>query len=356
MTEYRADMPSKQEEESRIVANWLRRIQDILREEGPPNLFLRAIDRAGLAGVDLNAGERLSLSHLDSVAEYAREQIPDLTLKMLKSTDLLDLGLMGYAVLSSGTVGNAVKVLLRYQELTSDRYTETSELKDGFFYIRPVPRWQHVAELRNIAEDCVCGNWRAIELLLGPDADLRGASAHFAFPEPGYSDTYYDVFEPCQVKFNAEKTELKIPQKWLELPVASANIVMSGVTAAVCERMLGPGRGTRMDTPRAVRRLLLSRPGKRMFRLEEAADALLMSTAQLRKRLYRAQTSYKNIVLETRMGLARHYLESTPLSIQEIAFLLDYAQPGPFSRAFKKYYGFPPRNARNPGQAYSGAH
>ena len=356
MTEYLADIPSKQEEESRIVANWLRRIQDILREEGPPNLFLRAIDRAGVSGVDLNSGEGLSHSHLDSVVEYVREQLPDLTLKMLKSSDLMGLGLMGYAALSSGTVGNAVKVLLRYQELTSDRYTDTSELEDGYFYIRPVPRWRHVAQLRNIAEDCLCGNWRAFELLLGPDVDLRGASAHFAFSEPGYSDTYYDVFEPCQVKFDAEKTELKIPQKWLDLPVASANTVMSGVTAAVCERMLGPGRGTRMDTPRAVRRLLLSRPGKRMLRLEEAADELLMSTAQLRKRLYRAQTSYKNIVLETRMGLARHYLESTPLSIQEIAFLLDYSQPGPFSRAFKKYYGFPPRNVRGDNYANVGAH
>ena len=189
MTEYLADIPSKQEEESRIVANWLRRIQDILREEGPPNLFLRAIDRAGVSGVDLNSGEGLSHSHLDSVVEYVREQLPDLTLKMLKSSDLMGLGLMGYAALSSGTVGNAVKVLLRYQELTSDRYTDTSELEDGYFYIRPVPRWRHVAQLRNIAEDCLCGNWRAFELLLGPDVDLRGASAHFAFSEPGYSDT-----------------------------------------------------------------------------------------------------------------------------------------------------------------------
>jgi len=355
MTEYLADIPSRQEEESRIVVNWLRRIQDILRDEGPPNLFLRAIERAGLSGADLKSGEGLSHSQLDIVVEYIREQVPDLTLKMLKTSELLDLGLMGYAALSSGTVGNAIKVMLRYQELTSDRYTETTEMENGCLCIRPVPRWQYVTQLRNIAEDCLGGNWRIFELLLGPDAGLRGASAHFAFPEPQYSDTYHEVFKPCLVQFDAEKTELRIPQKWLVLPVTSANIVMSGVTAAVCERMLGPGRGTRMDTPRAVRRLLLSRPGKRMLRLEEAADQLLMSTAQLRKRLYRAETSYKNIVLETRMGLARHYLESTPLSIQEIAYLLDYAQPGPFSRAFKKYYGFPPRNARDTEYAYAGA-
>lgn len=355
MTEYLADIPSRQEEESRIVANWLRRIQDILRE-GPPNLYLRAVERAGLTGTDIESGQNLSHSHLDVVIEYIRLQVPDLTLRMLKSSELLDLGLMGYAALSSGTVGNAMKVMLRYQELTSDRYTEATEIDDGYFHIRPIPRWQYVSRLRNIAEDCLGGNWRVFELLLGPEANLSGASVHFAFPEPEYSSAYHDVFAPCVVKFNAQQTELRVPEKWLKLPVASANIVMSGVTAAVCERMLGPGSSTRMDTPRAVRRLLLSRPGKRMLRLEEAADKLLMSTAQLRKRLYRAQTSYKNIVLETRMGLARHYLESTPLSIQEIAFLLDYTQPGPFSRAFKKYYGFPPRNARMPEQTYIGMH
>lgn len=349
MNEYLADIPTKQDEESRIVANWLRRIQDILREGGPPNLFWRAIERAGLSGSDLKSGDGLSHSHLDLVVEFVRQQVPDLTLRMLKSSELLDLGLMGYAALSSGTVGNGIKVMLRYQELTSDRYTEATVLENGYFCIRPIPRWRHVAHLRNIAEDCLAGNWRVFELLLGPDADLLGARVHLAFPEPEYSSTYHDVFKPCVVEFNSEITELRIPQKWLESPVASANTVMSGVTAAVCERMLGPGRGMRMDTSRAVRRLLLSRPGKRMLRLEEAASELLMSTAQLRKRLYRAQTSYKNIVLETRMGLAKHYLESTPLSIQEIAFMLDYAQPGPFSRAFKKYYGHPPRDARELG-------
>ena len=355
MTEYLADIPSRLEEESRIVANWLRRIQEVLREDHP-HLFLLAIERAGLTCADLKSSEHLSQSHLDVVSEFVRHHVPDVTLRMMKSSDLLDLGLMGYATLSCETVGKAVEVLLRYQEITSDRFLEATETRDGYLWISPVPRWQHIAELISISEDCLGGNWRAIEVLLGPDADLRGASAHFAFSEPEYSDSYRDVFKPCEVKFDAEKTELKVPQEWLDLPVTSANIVMSGVTAAICERMLGPGRSSRMDTPRAVRRLLLSRPGKRMLRLEEAADELLMSTAQLRKRLYRAQTSYKNIVLEIRMGLARHYLESTPLSIQEIAFLLDYAQPGPFSRAFKKYYGFPPRNVRISEQTNSSVH
>jgi AraC-like DNA-binding protein len=341
MTEKLPETPTREDEERQIVANWLRRIQEILREESPL-LFDRAMARVGLSVADLQTDKYLSHSHLDGVLDFARQQVPDLTLRMLKSAELLDLGLMGYAALSCDTLGNALKVLLRYQDLTSDRFIENVEVTGEFFCVSPVPRRQFMADAGNIAEDCLGGNWRAIELLLGTDADLDGASVHFAFPSPEYSSVFKEVFNKCEVIFDAERSELKIPRKWLERPVTSANSAMSGVAAAICERILGPGRTMRMDTPRAVRSLLLSRPGKHMLRLEDAAEELLMSTAQLRKRLYRAQTSYKNIVLETRMNLARHYLESTPLSIQEITYLLDYAQPGPFSRAFKKYYGFPP--------------
>ena len=113
----------------------------------------------------------------------------------------------------------------------------------------------------------------------------------------------------------------------------------------MCERMLGSS-GPDSSTQEIVKNLLVSRAGREMLSLEEAADALRMSTSQLRKRLYKEDTSYKEIVLEVRMTLARHYLESTKLSIQEIAYLLDYSQAAPFSRAFKAYFGYPPQEAR----------
>ncbi len=111
------------------------------------------------------------------------------------------------------------------------------------------------------------------------------------------------------------------------------------------ERLLGAGGASR-ETSQIVRRLLLSRPGRRMYRLEEAAAQLRLSASQLRKRLYRSGTSYKELVLEIRMALVKHYLDDTDLSVQEIAYLLDYSQPAPFSRAFKTYYGLSPGHSR----------
>ena len=83
------------------------------------------------------------------------------------------------------------------------------------------------------------------------------------------------------------------------------------------------------------------------YGLEEAAAELNLSPGQLRKRLYRAGTSYKQIVLDIRMALAQHYLQDTALPVQEIAYLLDYSQPAPFSRAFKAYFGLSPEQSRN---------
>jgi len=132
---------------------------------------------------------------------------------------------------------------------------------------------------------------------------------------------------------------------WLNLPVHHGSGALAEVYTAMCERGLGPGDANR-DTAQIVRRLLLSRPGRTVPRLEEAAEQLLLTPGQLRKRLYKVGTSYKQLVLEIRMELARHYLLDTHLSVQEIAYLLDYATPAPFSRAFKQYYGQAPEYFR----------
>ena len=339
------DIPSRQQEESQIIVKWLGRLHDAVRND-PGNIFGEALERTGLSRQQLRSGEGLTHEHYDRAVEFLRRRYPDLIFRLFSEFELLDLGMLGYAVLSCSTVGKGLSLMANYLELTSDRYTEEQHQLDSSHVIRPLPTWRHFGEDISIAEDSLYGNWTAIKLMLGPETDLFGASAHFAYPPPEIADTYIRYFKPCRVYFNAEASELRIPKDWLSRPVTTANMVMSDVTSAICERMLGPGSSGRIDTARAVRRLLLSRPGQHMLRLEEAAEQLRMSTAQLRKRLYRAGTSYKKLVLEVRMALATHYLESTHLSIQEIAYLLDYAQPGPFSRAFKKYFGQSPRDRR----------
>jgi AraC-like DNA-binding protein len=334
---------SRDEEESRIVANWLKRLRSCLSDEQDP-LFYQALKEVGIGPGDLDGGHSIHQAQLDSVLLLVRREVPDITLRLFARAEVLDLGLIGYAAINSGTLGKALEVMYAYHSLASDRYLDQLEVHQDRAVVYPAPLPGYLDDYQNIAEDSLAGNWRSLQILLGEAADSGKIDLHFDFPQPAYIETYHQVFGP-NCHFNQERSELRFPKAWLEVPINRSGGGLSQVFTAMCERILGPGE-TRADTSEMVQRLLLSRSGRTMLRLEEAAEQLLLSPNQLRKRLYRAGTTYKALVLKTRMELARHYLLDTHLSVQEIAYLLDYSTPAPFSRAFKQYYGLAPEYYR----------
>lgn len=338
------NIESRRAEQSKISANFLTRMAEVLREPEQQRLLEAALGRAGISFKHIHEHRDIEQRQVDRVVQDVLRFVPDITLRMFARAELSDLGIMGYAAINSDTVGRALDLMYQYHELTSDRYYDTFTVEKGVAVVTPTPRLRHMENFKNIAEDSLAGNWRVLNLLLGPDVDTSGAEVLFDFPAPEYEQTFHEVFA-CKVQFEAERNELRFPAAWLGLPIASANQTLADVCTAMCERLLG-AKSSR-ETSQLVRRLLLSRPGRRMYRLEEAAAELNLSPGQLRKRLYRAGTSYKRIVLDIRMALAQHYLQDTALPVQEIAYLLDYSQPAPFSRAFKTYFGVSPEHSRN---------
>ncbi len=344
MFERGSTLESRSAEQSKITANWIMRMRECLSDVDRQEFLADALRSVGITDGDLAERRNIEQPQLDHLLQLILRKVPDISLRMFARAELSDLGVMGYAALNSGSVGRAITFLRDYMELTTDRYVDKIVVEDEIASVSPLPRMAHMHDFNNIAEDSLAGNWRTLTLLTGDRLDPRLASVSFDFPPPPYEQTFYEVFT-CPVYFNAERNELTFPAAWLKLPIASGNQTMADVCTAMCERLLGAGSAAR-DTTQVVRRLLLSRPGRRMFRLDEAAAELHLSTSQLRKRLYRAGTSYKKLVLEIRMALARHYLEDTNLPIQEIAYLLDYSQAAPFSRAFKTYFGRSPEKVR----------
>lgn len=335
---------SKHAEKSRISANWIERIGQCMTEEDRQRILEEALREAGVSTQDLTSRQNIEQQQLDRVIEYILPHVPDITLRLFAGAELTDLGVMGYAAINSDTVGKAMHFMYRYHELTSDRFRDRLEIAGDFAVVTPIPVMGYLRDLKNIAEDSLAGNWRTLVLLLGATVDYSKASVFFDFPPPDYVASYHDFFD-CPVFFNADRNELKFPKAWLQQPIKSANQSMADVCKAMCERLLGAGEASR-EMSQVIRRLLLSRPGRHMYRLEEAAAELNLSSTQLRKRLYKAGTSYKKLVLEIRMALAQHYLVDTDLAVQEIAYLLDYSSAAPFSRAFTDCYGLPPQRYR----------
>ena len=342
MSSQNLNIPSRQEEESRIAASWLHRLQSILAERDR-SLFSAALNAASIRPQDFEQGSKIRLEQLDAAQLFVRERYPDITLRMYDASDLLDLGLIGYAMASSGTLRRAWEIAIKYHDLTSDRYQLELIETGASVVVRQIHFLGHLTEYVDMGEE-LAGIQKILKSLVGSQANMSETTAHFNYPPTDYVETYNQIFDG-KCHFNAEHTELHFPSSWLDIPVTTANASTSAVCASMCERVLSAGQLV-SSTTEAVQRLLVSRAGREIPSLESAAEQLNLSVNQLRKRLYRDNTSYKKVVLDVRMTLARHYLEATSLSIQEIAYLLDYSQPAPFSRAFKTYFGYPPLMCR----------
>ena len=74
-------------------------------------------------------------------------------------------------------------------------------------------------------------------------------------------------------------------------------------------------------------------------RLPEIAAHLAMSPRTLRRRLLERNTTYQHILDEIRSELAKEYIVTTSLSVDQIASRIGFSEATTLRRAFKKWTG-----------------
>ena len=87
-----------------------------------------------------------------------------------------------------------------------------------------------------------------------------------------------------------------------------------------------------------LRSIFLTTPGA-LPDLSQASTTLGISVTTLRRQLDADGLSYQAIKDEFRYDLAREYLRSGRMSSKKVSYLLGFAAPNAFSRAFKSWSG-----------------
>jgi len=82
------------------------------------------------------------------------------------------------------------------------------------------------------------------------------------------------------------------------------------------------------------------------------AAALGMSARTLQRRLHAAGVSYRDLVADARLDVARTLLEETALPLQDIAKVLGFSRPASLSRLVARRTGKPPRKIRRESGRY----
>ena len=66
----------------------------------------------------------------------------------------------------------------------------------------------------------------------------------------------------------------------------------------------------------------------------------------MHRQLAKQQQSFKQLLDEIRKQLAGQYLDNSQLSLNEITYLLGFANQANFTRAFKRWHAMPPSSYR----------
>lgn len=103
-----------------------------------------------------------------------------------------------------------------------------------------------------------------------------------------------------------------------------------------------PATGFRGEVERYVEPLLPSGA----IRMEAVARALNFSRQTLYRRLKAEGVTFERLLDALRRRLALRLVREPGLSVKEIAYRLGFSEPAAFSRAFKRWTGRTPRQAR----------
>jgi AraC-like DNA-binding protein len=193
----------------------------------------------------------------------------------------------------------------------------------------------------------------AVEYLLGaPVAIARrltgGAGApqevrfkHEAPPNPAYAVEYFG----CPVRYGSIENALVFDTSALLVPVKGYDPSLCADLQREAEALLAD-RSEPDVFRRDVAAAISQEIGDGHATIERVAARLGMHPKALGRSLHAQGTSYRELLDEVRLHLARRYLEKRELGVTEIAYRLGYSEKSAFNRAFKRWTGEPPDRYR----------
>ncbi len=260
-------------------------------------------------------------------------------------SSLTKAGMIGFGLMSCASLREALELGIRFLPTKVPFYT-IDAIEDGRTVICHIREAMPLYPVRKFAiENFMVEAWRLFESLFDPTGQSRtnsSAELWFDWPEPDYYASFASSLPKC--RFNASGNQIRMPAKWLDLPLPTANASTAQRVIQQCEQeLIALGLGDNLSG--RVKNLLICRDGH-YPKLEDMADTLHMSVRTLKRKLQQEGRHFTDLLGEVIERDACLLLETTHLTVDEVAERVGYQDRANFSRAFKKLTGRTPSDYR----------
>ncbi|GAC1383422.1 MAG: AraC family transcriptional regulator [Marmoricola sp.] len=246
------------------------------------------------------------------VIRNLRAALPDLAgSEVGRSYRVSAFGFLGFALLSSATLLEAMNIALRYLDL-SHAFVQPRARTEGDEVVVEVDADSVPADVRDFVRD----------------RDLAAMGTLIS-----------EVLnEPVPVRYDTDS--LRFPLAYLDHALPQAHPQIKEVCEATCAELVGSRRRT-AEIVEDVR-VLITQQLSEGAPMPRVAASLGVSERTLRRQLGDAGTSYRAVLDELRAGLARELLGSGGLTVEEVAARLGYAEASSLLHAYRRWFGASP--------------
>lgn len=302
----------------------------------------RLLCGSGIGAADLgHADARITTQQELQVCANALALREEIGLELGRRMHVSCYGMLGYALLSSATLGDALRLALRYPALLGTAFHLRLE-DDGQRIWFSASDYQDSPALAAFnAEFCLVSLKVICDDLLGRPLPLL--AARFEHPRPGYHALYADAF-PCPLGFEANDNAFAFERRWLDMPLPLADPITHKAMAERCRQLNLEFTGRQAWLGR-IRQLLIKQldaaPG-----LEGLARQMNCSSRTLRRHLQALGCSYQQLLDELRFERAKQLLAEDQMPIYRIAETLGFSETASFRHAFQRWSGVAPSHFR----------
>ncbi|MGY2252157.1 AraC family transcriptional regulator [Pseudomonas reactans] len=315
-------------------------VLDTFKAQGLPSEALLA--GSGICAADLSrADTRITTNQEMRVCANAVALRRDVGLVLGRQMHVSAYGMLGYALLTSATFGDALRLALRYPALLGTLF-ELSLEGDGerIWFTASDYRENPDLEMFNV-ELCLTSLKVICDDLLGQPLTLLGA--RFEYSAPDYRARYAECF-PCPLQFEAGTNAFAFDKRWLDQPLPLADAVTHQAMAERCRKQNLEFTGRQAWLGR-IRQLLASQLGAAPG-IEGLATQMNCSARTLRRHLHELGCSYQELLDELRFERAKQWLAEDELPIYRIAEQLGFSETASFRHAFVRWSGVAPSQFR----------
>jgi len=309
---------------------------------------------SGLAWDALHTGQAfLSLAQLQRLVAQALalSDDPALGLAVGLSTELSSHGALGFAVVSAGTLGQALHLLPRFSALRLNLVSfvlDTAADPASLVLLERLPD----PDLRAYVLGHLTGAvLRLLQSVTGQPA-APGLVLDWPLPEGPQTEALRSAVP--QLRTAAPVWRLSFPRALLALPTLAPDPEAHRLALQLCEQQLAHSQ--QGSVAQRVRLHLLACEAQ-FPRVEALAELEQVSARTLIRRLSEEGTRYQTLLDHTRADLACWWLAQTPLPVESVAARLGFADTSNFSRSFRRWCGQTPSDYRSQHQPKAdGAH